>query len=150
MVNYSEALDATFGALADPTRRAILAHLALSPESSVGDLARPFAMSLPAISKHLRVLEGAGLLARRRDGRVHHCHLVASPMKTAAEWMAHYREFWEARLDALERYLSETAKEEESWPLRQRNRNPRRSFASRGGSRRRAKKSSGHGRARKR
>jgi len=105
MVNSSSALDATFAALADPTRRAILARLAQAPDSSVGELARPFTMSLPAISKHLAVLENAGLLARRRDGRVHHCRLVAAPMQTASDWIAHYTEFWERRLDALERYL---------------------------------------------
>ena len=102
MVNGSAALDATFAALADPTRRAILARLAEAPGSSVGELARPFAMSLPAISKHLPVLENAGLLARSQDGRVHHCRLVAAPMQTASDWIAHYTAFWEARLDALE------------------------------------------------
>jgi len=99
MVNYSAAaLDATFAALADPTRRAILASLAGQPESSVSELARPFSMSLPAISKHLRVLEDAGLLARRREGRIHHCRLVAAPMETAAAWIERYQEFWEQRL----------------------------------------------------
>ena len=106
MVKRSRALDTTFAALADPTRRAILARLAQAPGSSVGELARPFAMSLPAISKHLAVLENAGLLARRKDGRIHHCRLVAAPMQTASAWIAHYSEFWESRLDALERFLA--------------------------------------------
>jgi DNA-binding transcriptional ArsR family regulator len=107
MVKYSEPLDATFGALADGTRRAILARLALG-ETSVTELARPFAMSLPAVSKHLRVLEHAGLLTREKDGRVHRCHIEAAPMKSAAAWIARYREFWEERLSALERYLKES------------------------------------------
>ena len=113
MVNYSAALDATFGALADPTRRAILAHLSESPDATVGEIARPFAMSLPAVSKHLRVLEDAGLLARRREGREHHCRVLAEPMRTASEWISHYEKFWEGRLDALARYLEETATDQE-------------------------------------
>jgi len=120
MVNGSAALDATFGALADPTRRAIVAHLARTPESSVGELARPFAISLPAISKHLRVLEGAGLVTRRKDGRIHRCRLVAAPMETAAEWIERHRRFWEGRLDALERFLQSTAEEKEEEPWKQR------------------------------
>lgn len=116
MVNNSPsaaALDATFGALADPTRRAILARLAETPEASVSDLAAPFDVSLPAISKHLRVLEEAGLLARRREGRVHHCRVLAAPMRTASEWIAKYERFWEGRLDALARYLEETADDDD-------------------------------------
>jgi len=110
MVNHSTttALDATFGALADPTRRAILAHLSESPDATVGEIARPFAMTLPAVSKHLRVLEDAGLLARRREGREHHCRVLPAPMRTASEWIARYEKFWEGRLDALARYLEET------------------------------------------
>jgi len=111
MVNYSAGLDATFSALADPTRRAILAHLSESPDSTVGEIARPFSMSLPAVSKHLRVLEDAGLLARRREGREHHCRVLAAPMKNASEWIARYERFWEGRLDALARYLEETGGE---------------------------------------
>jgi DNA-binding transcriptional ArsR family regulator len=123
MVNYSSRLDATFGALADPTRRAILARLAQSPESSVGELARPFAISLPAISRHLRVLEGAGLVSREKDGRVHRCRLVAEPMETAAAWIERYRQFWEVRLDALQAFLESAAesKEEKTWKRRRRN-----------------------------
>jgi len=107
MVNYSEPLDATFGALADPTRRAILARLALG-ETSVTEIARPFSMSLPAVSKHLRVLEQAGLLTREKDGRVHRCQIAAAPMKAAADWIGRYRDFWEERFEALDRYLKES------------------------------------------
>jgi DNA-binding transcriptional ArsR family regulator len=146
MVN-SSSLDATFGALADPTRRAILARLA-GTESSVGELARPFAMSLPAVSKHLRVLEGAGLVARRREGRVHRLRLVAAPLSQAENWIERHRAFWEERLNALDAYLRETAgKEEEAWPQK----SPRqRRSGSHGPSKRRAKESSGRGRGRKR
>jgi len=131
MVNYSAAvLDATFSALADPTRRAILASLAQRPETSVTELARPYAMSLPAISKHLRVLEDAGLLARRKEGRTHHCRLVAAPMETAAAWIERYQEFWEGRLDALKRYLEETpSKEDVPCPPRKRSRKSSKSRA---------------------
>lgn len=104
MVTYNRQLDRTFGALADPTRRAILARLA-EGEASVGELARPFDVSRPAISKHLRVLERAGLVRRARDGRVSRCALDAGPMREAADWVDHYRRFWEAQLDALARYL---------------------------------------------
>ena len=155
MVNYSgAALDATFGALADPTRRAILAKLASAPDSSVTELALPFRMSLPAVSKHLRVLENAGLLARRREGRVHHCRFVPAPMRTAADWIAHYREFWEGRLDALQRYLEESdeevevEEEEQSWSSLNRKPARRRRSASRVRSRPRATGSSGRGRTR--
>lgn len=100
-------LDATFSALADPTRRAIVARLA-EGEATVGELAAPFDVSLPAISKHLRVLESAGILARTREGRVHRCRLVAAPMRDAAEWIERYRRYWEEQLDSLERYLGGT------------------------------------------
>ena len=107
MVKYEDgALDRTFAALADPTRRAILARLALG-EASVSELADPFAMSLPAVSKHLRVLEEAGLLRRRREGRVHRCSLEPEPMRVASDWIEAYRRFWEDRFDALARYLEE-------------------------------------------
>ena len=106
MVKYSpKVLNRTFAALADPTRRRILAHLARG-DQCVTHLARPHSMSLPAVSKHLRVLESAGLVARSKDGRVHRCRLEAAPMKSAADWMAHYRQFWELRLDALELYVA--------------------------------------------
>ncbi|HWZ85236.1 MAG TPA: metalloregulator ArsR/SmtB family transcription factor [Thermoanaerobaculia bacterium] len=144
MVNSSAALDATFGALADPTRRAILATLALSPESSVGELARPFAISLPAISRHLRVLEEAGLVTRAKDGRVHRCRLVAEPMRDAGDWIEKYRDFWEVRLDALQRYLDgpvESEKERRWKPKR------RTGSGSHGRSRPRGSGSSGRGRS---
>lgn len=111
MVNYSpKMLDRTFAALADPTRRRILAHLARGDER-VTDLARPYAMSLPAISKHLRVLEKAGLLRRRRYGRVHEMQLEAKPLKQAAAWVEEYRKFWEGSLDRLANYLEKTGKQ---------------------------------------
>ena len=106
MVTNSEQLDLTFGALADPIRRAILARLA-EGEATVGELAEPFEVSRPAISKHLRVLERAGLVQRERDGRVSRCELDAAPMRAAADWVAQYREFWENQLDSLARYLEE-------------------------------------------
>jgi DNA-binding transcriptional ArsR family regulator len=144
MVNYSSGvLDTTFGALADPTRRAILAHLARG-EAMVTELAEPFDVSLPAISKHLRVLESAGLLEREIDGRVHRCRLAAEPMKDAAAWIAQYRAFWETQFDALATYLEETAgKEKSKWQPQSKHRNSR----SRSGvrSRRRAKKFSPRG-----
>jgi len=105
MVKYpSRTLDQTFAALSDPTRRCILAHLARG-DRRVTDLARPHAMSLPAISKHLRVLEKAGLLRRRRYGRVHQMQLDAKPLKQAARWVEEYRKFWEGSLDRLAEYL---------------------------------------------
>lgn len=107
MVTSSRHLDLTFGALADPTRRAILARLA-DGVHTVGELAQPFRVSRPAISKHLRVLEQAGLVRRTRDGRVSRCRLDAAPMKDAAQWVDHYRRFWEQQLDALADYLEET------------------------------------------
>ena len=98
-------LDATFSALADPTRRAILARLALG-ETSVMDLAKPFAMSLPAVSKHLKVLERAGLIARGRAAQWRPCRLQAAPLKDVSAWIEHYRQFWDVRLDALELYVA--------------------------------------------
>ncbi len=97
-------LDTTFAALADPTRRAILARLA-SGEASVTELAEPFAMSLPAISKHLKVLERAGLIARGREAQWRPCRLEAAPLEQAADWLEHYRRFWDQSLDRLEDYL---------------------------------------------
>jgi DNA-binding transcriptional ArsR family regulator len=104
---YSQSLNRTFAALADPTRRRILAHLAQG-DQRVTHLARPHAMSLPAVSKHLRVLEKAGLLRRRRYGRVHEIHLHATPLKKAAHWVEEYRKFWEGSLDRLAVYLEKT------------------------------------------
>ena len=108
MVKYkSDRLDAVFSALSDPTRRAILEKLA-DHECSVSELAKPFDMSLPAISKHLRVLEDSGLIMREKDGRVHRMTLNSKPMKEALRWMERYRRFWEARFDELDRYLKST------------------------------------------
>jgi DNA-binding transcriptional ArsR family regulator len=99
-------LDITFSALADPTRRAILARLARG-ETSVTELAKPFEMTLPGISKHLKVLERAGLIARGREAQWRPCRLQASPLKDAANWIEHYRRFWEQSFDRLEDYLKE-------------------------------------------
>lgn len=108
MVKYpSSQLDATFAALADPTRRRLLEKLSRG-QARVTDLAEPFSMSLPAVSKHLRVLEKAGLLERRRSGREFHLELNAEPMQEALRWIAHYRRFWEGSLDALAEYLENT------------------------------------------
>lgn len=117
MVTNLHKLDLTFGALADPIRRAILARLARD-EATVGELARPFDVSRPAISKHLRVLERAGLVQRTRDGRVSRCELDAEPMREAADWIERYREFWEEQLDSLARYLEEGAAGEAEAPTR--------------------------------
>jgi DNA-binding transcriptional ArsR family regulator len=102
----ADRLNATFAALADPTRRAILARL-ISGERSVTELAAPFAMSLPAISKHLKVLERAGLIARGREAQWRPCRLEARPLKDAFNWLEHYRRFWEQSLDRLDAYLRE-------------------------------------------
>jgi len=101
----ADRLSATFAALADPTRRAILAQLAAG-EQSVTDLASPFAMSLPAVSKHLRVLERAGLIARGRDAQRRPCRIEPAPLKDVAEWAERYRALWEGRLDRLDAYLT--------------------------------------------
>jgi DNA-binding transcriptional ArsR family regulator len=99
-----DALSATFSALADPTRRAILSRLAIG-EASVTELAQPFAMSMPAISKHLKVLEHAGLIARGRDAQWRPCRLEAGPLRDIANWVEPYRRYWEARFDRLDDYL---------------------------------------------
>ena len=104
-------LDRTFAALADPTRRRILEHLA-GGDHCVTDLARPYRMSLPAVSKHLRVLENAGLVRRKRDGRVHRLKLEAKPMQQAQAWIEEYRKFWEASFDRLDEYLKELQSKE--------------------------------------
>ena len=101
-----DTLSHTFAALADPTRRAILARLAQG-EASVSEIAEPFAMSLPAISKHLKVLERSGLIARGRDAQWRPSRLEAAPLKDAAEWLAQYRHFWEQSLDRLEDFLGD-------------------------------------------
>lgn len=107
----SDRLSATFGALADPTRRAILAKLA-SGEASVTELASPFAMSMPAISKHLKVLERAGLIARGREAQWRPCRLQAAPLQDVAGWVEHYRRFWDEGFDRLDDYLQEFKKKE--------------------------------------
>ena len=115
MVNssgLSRDLSVTFGALADPTRRAILARLA-SGEATVSELARPFEVSGPAISKHLKVLERAGLISRGREAQWRPCRLAASPLKDAADWLEHYRRFWEESLDRLDEYLGELQAQEQ-------------------------------------
>ena len=102
----SDPLSTTFAALADPTRRAILGRLAAG-ERSVTELAEPFEMSLPGISKHLKVLERAGLIERGREAQWRPCRLRARPLKDATDWMEHYRRFWEASFDRLDDYLKE-------------------------------------------
>ncbi|SRR6266436_827740 len=102
----SDHLTATFAALADPTRRAILAHL-MSGEASVSELAEPFEMSMAAISKHLKVLENAGLITRGRAAQWRPCRIKAAPLKDVADWVENYRMAWEKRLDRLHNYLSE-------------------------------------------
>jgi DNA-binding transcriptional ArsR family regulator len=99
-------LNRTFAALSDPTRRRILEHLAQG-DRCVTDLARPYSMSLPAVSKHLRVLEKAGLVRRKRDGRVHRLKLEAKPMQQAQAWIEEYRKFWEESFDRLDEYLKQ-------------------------------------------
>ncbi|MGA7155716.1 MAG: metalloregulator ArsR/SmtB family transcription factor [Acidobacteriaceae bacterium] len=99
-----DPISSTFAALADPTRRAILARLALG-ETSVTELAEPFEMSMPAVSKHLRVLERAGLISRGREAQWRPCKLKAEPLRDAAGWLEHYRQFWEQSFDRLDEYL---------------------------------------------
>ena len=106
-----DQLSNTFAALADPTRRAILARLAAGG-AAVTELAEPFDMSLPAISKHLKVLERAGLIARSRDAQWRPCHLEPAPLKEVADWIEHYRKFWEESFDRLDAYLRELKKKE--------------------------------------
>jgi DNA-binding transcriptional ArsR family regulator len=102
----TDRLGAAFSALADPTRRAILARLALG-ETTVNELAEPFAMSLPAVSKHLKVLEGAGLISRGRQAQWRPCRLEPEGLKTVADWVEEYRQLWEERLDRLDEYLTQ-------------------------------------------
>ena len=116
----TDHLSTTFAALADPTRRAILARLA-GGECSVTELAEPFDMSMPAVSKHLRVLERAGLIARGRDAQWRPCRLEAAPLREVAEWTERFRAMWEARLDRLDTYLRElNAKKEKTHGRQQR------------------------------
>jgi DNA-binding transcriptional ArsR family regulator len=112
MVNFQDgSLDRTFAALADPTRRALVMRLAEEPDISVSALAAPFAMSLPAVMKHLDVLSDAGLVARSKTGRVVACRLEAEPMRDAFEWLHRYQKFWSEQLDRLAAFL-----EGETWP----------------------------------
>ena len=114
-------LSTTFAALADPTRRAILARLALG-ETSVNEIAEPFEMSLPAISRHLKVLENAGLITRSRDAQWRPCRLKADELRTATEWLEGYRQFWEESFDRLDEYLATLkaarAREKKTKPVR--------------------------------
>jgi DNA-binding transcriptional ArsR family regulator len=103
MLSREDRLDAVFHALADRTRRGLLARLAKEP-AMITELAKPFAMSLPAVSRHIRVLEGAGLVIRAVDGRVHQCSLRLTPFRTIDSWLDHYRQFWDGNLEALARY----------------------------------------------
>jgi len=112
MVNYEE-LDRIFSALADPTRRAIITRLAHG-EATVAEVSAPFSMSAPAISKHLHVLEGSGLIDRRIEGRVHHLRLNPTPLKTAAAWMNEYREMWESQFDSLGVFLDATSEDQDT------------------------------------
>jgi DNA-binding transcriptional ArsR family regulator len=122
MVKYSASLDSTFGALSDPTRRALLATLMLG-RASITMLAKPHKMSLPAVMKHLHVLEQAGLVSQEKIGRTRHCQLAAKPLKDAETWLSQYRLFWEGTFDSLERYLTDRQnKEDQQWPRRNRNR----------------------------
>jgi DNA-binding transcriptional ArsR family regulator len=115
MVKYSDqTLDRTFAALADPTRRALLARLGKRDSISVSELAQPFAMSLPAVMKHLDVLSDAGLIARTKNGRVVTCRLTADPMEQAMDWLNRYQRFWSENLDRLAAFM-----EEEQWPPNQ-------------------------------
>ncbi len=111
----TDTLSITFAAIADPTRRAILARLSKG-EAAVKELAVPFKMTLPAISKHLKVLEKAGLIERSRDGQLRPCKLRASPLKKAASWIDRYRTFWEESLDRLDEYLKEMQSELDAKP----------------------------------
>jgi len=114
-----DRLSTTFAALADPTRRAILARLELG-DASVTELAEPFSMSLPAVSKHLKVLERAGLIGRGREAQWRPCRLEASPLKDVADWVAHYRQFYEESLDRLDGYLKELQSKEKKHARKQR------------------------------
>jgi DNA-binding transcriptional ArsR family regulator len=115
----TDPLSTTFAALADPTRRAILARL-VSGERTVGELAAPFDMSLPAVSKHLRVLERAGLIARGREAQRRPCRIEAEPLKQVVAWAEKYRHVWEERLDRLDEYMRRMKQKEKSHGRRQR------------------------------
>jgi DNA-binding transcriptional ArsR family regulator len=142
MVYYRKPdLDRTFAALADPTRRALLARLSEKDDLSVSELAKPFPMSLPAVMKHLDVLSDAGLVRREKSGRIVSCRLRAEPMRDANDWLNRYQKFWSERLDRLAAFL-----EEDTWPPSQ----PNQVSPSSGDSMPHRKKSSPRGRIRKR
>jgi DNA-binding transcriptional ArsR family regulator len=140
-------LDQVFSALSDATRREVLEHLSEDGGATVTELAQPHGMSLPGFMKHLRVLEDAGLVTRSKEGRVVRCELAAKPMQEAAMWLAHYEKFWNARLDALGRYLYHQ-EEVNPWPRAPSRKSP--ASASRGSIRSRPRKSGGRGPTRKR
>jgi DNA-binding transcriptional ArsR family regulator len=141
MVYYRRPdLDRTFAALADPTRRAVVARLSEKEGLSVSELAKPFAMSLPAVMKHLDVLSDAGLVQREKNGRIVTCRLRAEPMRDANDWLNRYQKFWSERLDRLAAFL-----EDDTWPPSQ----PNQVSPSSVGSMPRRKKSSPRGRTRK-
>ncbi len=119
MVNYVVGIDRIFSALGDPTRRAIVQRLAMG-EATVTEIAQPFPMSLPAISKHIRILEDAGLLVRLKEGRIHRCQLSVEPLREANQWIEQYTVFWNTQLDSLGQYLQPASadlhpKEHTSW-----------------------------------
>ncbi len=144
MVKFSDAaLDRTFAALSDPTRRALVMRLAAQPDLSVSELAAPFQMSLPAVMKHLAVLSDAGLVERSKTGRTVACRLDAAPMREAFEWLNAYEKFWSERLSNLAAFLEE---EDESWPPKQ---PPNQASHSSAASRRRRPRSSRPGPIRK-
>jgi DNA-binding transcriptional ArsR family regulator len=151
MVKFQDAaLDRTFAALSDPTRRALVMRLAEQPELSVSELAAPFSMSLPAVMKHLDVLSGAGLMARAKTGRVVACRLDAAPMRDAFEWLNRYEKFWSTRLDRLAAFLEEdesSSRKEETWPPQQ---PPSQASPSSAASKRRRPRSTRRGPTRKR
>ena len=120
----TDQLSLTFAALADPTRRAILARLR-SGECSVTELAEPFDMTMPGVSKHLSVLERAGLIARTRDAQFRRCHIDAAPLKNVVDWAEHYRALWEGRLDRLDSYLEGLQSQKEKRHGRQQRRQQR-------------------------
>jgi DNA-binding transcriptional ArsR family regulator len=108
-----DTLSTTFAALADPTRRAILERLARG-DATVGELAQPFDLTMPAISKHLSVLERAGLIAKSRDGQRRNCRITATPLKNATSWLNEYRRHWEANLESLDSYLTRIQEQEQT------------------------------------
>ncbi len=136
--HYSEQLDRTFFALSDPTRRAIINNLATKGACSVLELAEPFDMSLAAISKHLKLLENANLIAREQRGRVHHLKLRTAAMREAEEWLIAYQRFWQSQLDSLEEYLTTETKQGENRNEPNTTKNDRRSKQSNKRSRRKS------------